>query len=67
MALRELGGNFDYGDVCLWPIAANFSLGPHVGFRDEAKWIGGTTQLPRSKMTQSAPAWHAAEIAGSFE
>jgi len=19
MALRELGGNFDYGDVCLWP------------------------------------------------
>ena len=22
MALRELGGNFDYGDVCLWPEAS---------------------------------------------
>jgi hypothetical protein len=44
MALRELGGNFDYGDVCLWPVA---DLGQRpTCVRDTAN-SGRVTQAPK--------------------
>ena len=49
MALRELGGNFDYGDVCLWPSLCknstrynrtrNFGLYGHAESKKAQKFV----------------------------
>jgi len=66
MALRELGGNFDYGDVCLWPILLNKSGGNRVGSSTIVGALGGAILLCSLRLAGCSASVSVSPASGGF-